>query len=192
MKVFIVGSDRGVKENLDLYNKIADLIEQQGQNVDRTWITANKESDAGDFHNAYKRNMNSIKSCDVLVAEITQVTSGVGFILSTAINLKKPVLALFNKNAKHLPSTHIKGSDNKLLQYEEYELDSLPDVLKLYFKNVKNLLDTKFILIIPAEIDRYLEWASKEKRMHKAQLVREAIDNIIEDDMDYQNYINSI
>jgi len=47
----------------------------------------------------------------------------------------------------------------------------------------------KFILIITPEIDRYLEWSSIERRMHKSQVVRAAIEKVIKRDGEYQDCI---
>jgi len=51
-----------------------------------------------------------------------------------------------------------------------------------------NKIDSKFILIISPEIERYLQWASKTKRMHKAQIVRLALEASIKKDKEYMNF----
>jgi hypothetical protein len=47
----------------------------------------------------------------------------------------------------------------------------------------------KFIFIISPEIDKYLEWVSNERRMHKSQIVREAIENQANKDKEYQEFL---
>jgi hypothetical protein len=56
-------------------------------------------------------------------------------------------------------------------------------------KEASSRLDSKFILIISPEMDRYLNWASKVKRTHKAQVVRAALEVMIKKDKEYKDYI---
>ena len=37
-------------------------------------------------------------------------------------------------------------------------------------------------------MDRYLNWASKTKRTHKAQVVRSAVEQMIKKDKEYREY----
>lgn len=192
MKIFFIGSDRRNPQDVDNYKKIAQIIEKEGNTVDRSWINATTEDDAENFEVAHKRNIKSIKEADVIVAEITKLTTGTGFLLSTAISQKKPVITLFNEESDAIPSTTIKGSSNKKnMFYAEYNSKTVQPILEDFLSDVKNLLDTKFILIISPEIDRYLEWASENRRMHKAQIVRNAIEDIMEKDKEYQDYLNN-
>ena len=191
MKIFFIGSDRRNPNDVENYKKLAKIIEQQGNTVDRSWINATTEDDAENFEVAHIRNIKSIKEADVIVAEITKLTTGTGFLLSTAISQKKPVITLFNEESDAVPSTTIKGSSNKRnLFYSEYNSKTIESVLTEFLAGVKNQLDTKFILIISPEIDRYLEWASENRRMHKAQIVRTAIEDIMEKDKEYQEYLS--
>lgn len=62
-----------------------------------------------------------------------------------------------------------------------------PHVEEKDFKRAaKNI---KFILIISAEIDKYIAWASEERKLHKAQVVRMAIEDTMAKDLDYQRWL---
>ena len=193
MKVFFIGSDRTQLYNVELYKKIVNKLDNLGLKVDRSWLNTTTKEDYHDFEKAHKRNLNSIKNCDIMVAEVTKMTSGVGFLIATALTEKKPVLAIFEKDKLDLPSITLKGSSklSKLLKYEEYKLDNIESVVKSYLTKIRSMLDTKFILIISPEIDRYLEWASANRRMHKAQVVRSALEGIMEKDTEYKAYVKS-
>lgn len=188
MKVFFI-ADRRSKEMMTNYTQIIKELEKGGAKVDKSWINRSSEEDSHDFENAYKRNMKSIKECDVIVAEVSELTTGIGFLISTALNLKKPVLAMFNRSSKVPASTTLKGSNNKLLDFREYSDTDVPAQIKGFFGKVKSLLDTKFILIISPEIERYLEWASDYRRMHKAQIVRQAIEDMIGKDKEFKEHL---
>lgn len=187
MKVFFIG-DRKSENSQKLNDRIIKILEKNGYKVDKSLISVNHEDDYINFEGAYKRNLKSIKDCDVIVAEITGISSGIGFLLATAINQRKPVIALFHKDYKIKPSLTLRGIKNKLFAYTEYDDKTVEQVLNKALMQVKQQLDTKFILIISPEIDRYLEWASDYKRMHKAQLVREAVEKYMNEDKDWAEF----
>ena len=191
MKAFFISSR--INNNLQkVYTQIIKELKTSGVTVDESLIKRTSDQDAQDVELAFKLNMRSIKNADVIIAEVTELSSGIGFLIATALNEKKPVIALHNSEINSKQSKMLKGAQNKLLHFYTYTPESLSETIAKAVSLAKQKLDTKFILIIPAEIDRYLEWASKEKRMHKAQLVREAIDSIIVDDEEYQQYLNSL
>jgi hypothetical protein len=186
MKSFFI-SDRQDKEVLARFTRIVSIFDKQGHQVDKSQIVKSPQDDANDFEGAYKRNMTAIKKCDFLVAEVSNLSSGIGFLISTALTMKKPVLALYYKPSKHHLSTMLKGStSNKLMFFKEYDDSNYEKVVKDFLNSVKSIIDTKFILIISPEIDRYLEWVSDNRRMHKAQVVRNAVEDIMKKDKDWK------
>jgi len=188
MKAFFI-SDRHDKEVLSRFKNVIKQFEAQGTKTDLSQLNRTPEQDQVDFEGAYKKNIASIKNSDILVAEVTNLSSGIGFLISTALNLKKPVLALYFGPSHKQLSTTLKGSaSNKLMFFREYDTDTYKDVITKFLQKVKSITDTKFILIISPDIDKYLEWASDYKRMHKAQLVREAVEAYMENDKDWAEF----
>lgn len=186
MNVFIIG-DRKNPQLISTNNFIASVVKETGHNVDLSHMENKHEKDLEDFSISYKRNVASIKKCDVLIAEATESYSGLGFLSAIALNEKKHILILFDKNSKKQPSMTLKASSNKKLEFVEYSNNNdIKKAVQGFLSRAKASLDTKFILIISPEIDRYLEWASENRRMHKAQVVRSALEDIIEKDKEYK------
>ncbi len=190
MNFFFI-ADRRNQKYLKIHDKIVKSFEKLGHKVDKTHKRSTSDKDSADFEKAYKRNMKSINNCDALIAEVTQLSSGIGFLISTALSQKKPVLALYNKKADIPPSITLRGTKNKYMTFNKYKTDEIEDIAQKFARKVKGMLDTKFILIISPEIDRYLDWASEYKRMHKAQIVRNAIEKKMELDEDYKKYLEN-
>lgn len=130
----------------------------------------------------------SINKTDFIVVDITEESREMEYIISYANDAKKPVFIMYNtKTAKSFPNfiKHL-AETSKLLEFGEYiNVKELKENLKAYIKKLKSLIDSKFILIISSEIDRYLEWSSSQKRMHKAQVVRAAIEEMINKDKEW-------
>ena len=174
-----------------LHQTIRDTLENMGVDVDFSYFDTTTDEDTSDLEKAYMRNQKLIRDSDFVIAETTDYSAGIGYLIADALHEKKPVLALFNKKGDKLASNIIKSSasKSKSLTFVEYIPDQLEDVLKKFVTDVSKKLDTKFILIISPEIDRYLEWASDYKRMHKAQIVRNAVEKEMENDEDYIRFL---
>ena len=189
MKIYFTASRAGNKQFGEHYKKIIGAIKKEGFKVQADHIINDApQPHEKNFHDYYRSAYKWIKEADMVVAEISTPSSGVGHEIFLALNNKKPVLALLNENAVTDRDATLKGNPSKLLVYEKYDDKNLTQVIRKFIGKSKTILDTKFILIIPPEIDRYLEWASDYKRMHKAQVVREAIENFMAKDQDWQDF----
>jgi nucleoside 2-deoxyribosyltransferase len=66
----------------------------------------------------YDRDVNWIKNCDVLIAEVSVPSHGVGYEISFALNIGKPVLCLYQKSRK--VSKMITGNSDPNLSIQAY------------------------------------------------------------------------
>ncbi|HLD03926.1 MAG TPA: hypothetical protein VJC17_04095 [Candidatus Dojkabacteria bacterium] len=188
MKIFFIGGRKDQKHyqvSLDVLKK----IEAYGHQVDKSQMESTYKHDEEHIEDTYKRDYSSIKKSDVVIVESSETSSGIGFLIATALNEKKPVLVLNNSNINKKPSITLKSAKNKLFTFSEYTPQTIDVILKSFFVKIKALLDTKFILIISPEIDKYLQWASNFKRMHKAQLVRNAVEEMMERDREFKSFL---
>ncbi len=188
MKVFYIGPRR-TSELKYLNDKIVKIIEENGQTVDKSLINAKYSDDIVHFEKAYKRNIQSTKSCDILIVEVTEPSTSSGYVISYALSERKPVLALINSEKSKSFPVSLKGSDNKLFTLKEYTEHNLKKIIHEYLFEVKSILDTKFILIISPQINRYMQWVSDNRRMHKAQVVRQALEDMLAKDKEYKEFL---
>jgi len=156
--------------------------------------TAIGENDRSEIIKAVHLNEKSIKECEIFIADITDGSSDVGFEIALALAEKKPVLALRHKTDMRTVSYgSIASEAHKDIKYVEYEtVEDITKIVDEFLEEAKNKIDTKFILIIPSEIDKYLSWASDYRRMHKAQVVRDALDGVMKKDKDWREYQKQI
>ena len=73
----------------------------------------------------YKRDITMIQEADVIIAEVTNPSLGVGYELGYAESLKKPILCLFDTASERKLSAMILG--NPAIEIALYTPDSLPD-----------------------------------------------------------------
>ncbi|UCH04498.1 MAG: nucleoside 2-deoxyribosyltransferase [Candidatus Thorarchaeota archaeon] len=67
----------------------------------------------------YRRDVHNVRSCDLLIAEVSNASHGVGMEIMLAIELNKPVL-LFHHSSGEKLSRMVLGADGKVLfMYDE-------------------------------------------------------------------------
>lgn len=206
MKIYFSTSATNVLENkannIDKLDLIVKYLQKKGHTLNkRTMLIGHDKSTAeqrkgtekffdfieGKTDDIYKTNVHKIKTSDIAIFESTYPAEGIGYEIGYALSQKKPVLILIDKTYKSFLAEMIEGIPSTLKQLVYYEnKKSLEGILDKFIEKAKTLIDSKFILIISPEIDRYFEWAKKNKRLHKAQVVREAVFKQMEEDPDWK------
>lgn len=196
MKVFYTGSySFRNSEDQEYYKKTLNYIGfKVGQkNLRATKMDVQHTDDAKNIEavvNEVKNDEKFIRECDVIIADITDSSGGVGFQIALALNEKKPILALrYKKDDRTIAYGPITSNAHKGIVYIEYEtMEDITKAVDKFLEDARAKIDTKFILIIPAEIDKYLSWAADFRRMHKAQVVRDALEGVMKKDKDWKDY----
>jgi nucleoside 2-deoxyribosyltransferase len=147
---------------------------------------------------AFIENHNKILSADIVVAECSYHSNGLGFELAYALEHSVPVIALYNikedtENQFHINHiiTSIAGNTSRFILPREYTSKTLSDVLKGALESAAELTDSKFNLIIPFKINRFLDWAAKKKGKTKSEVTREAIELLMKNNSEYKEYFEN-
>lgn len=132
-------------------------------------------------------NKRALVKADAVIFDISNGwdNEGLGYLLTTAMTERKKVLIVKEKGKDTPPP--IGTLAHKVYQ----DLESMTKIVDKFLDWVQSELDTKFILILPSEIDSYLVWASETRRQYKAQVVRDAIESIMWKDRDYKQYLKN-
>jgi len=125
MKIYFAGSIRGGREDAVLYLQIIDYLKTFGE-VLTEHIGDPKLTHLGDDGPSDKyihdRDMEWLKSSDVLIAEVTAVSMGVGYEIGRAVEMGKKVLCLFRPDSGKNLSAMISGCDGlQLVNYSGLE-----------------------------------------------------------------------
>ena len=128
MKIYFAGSIRGGRQDASLYGKIVELLKGYGrvltEHVGQVHMDENGLSDEG----IYERDMAWLEAADVLVAEVTAPSHGVGYEIARAEALGKPILCLHRPGAGAHLSALLAG--NPTIRCEEYQqIEQLAAVL---------------------------------------------------------------
>ena len=122
MKIYFAGSIRGGRDDAKLYETIITYLGTIGQvlteHVGDKHLSSMGETGGIDT-TIYNRDMEWIQEADMIIAEVTTPSLGVGYELAFAEKLNKPILCLYQKNNKNSLSAMISG--NKYIICKTYK-----------------------------------------------------------------------
>jgi hypothetical protein len=207
MNIYFTTSFRNAEENTEKVETIINHIKAKGDKVHKRTVHVTEddfkkyeksighvvELTTKDLTDTYNTILKKIRSSDAVIADTSTSSSSVGYELAIAQTERKPILVLHDsKNIEYLADV-VSGNTSKLLSIKTLSsTDNIGRIIDDFLVEAKSLIDTKFILIISPGIDKYLEWASSERRMHKAQIVRNAIEDMMEKDKDYKQFLKEL
>jgi len=141
MKIYFAGSIRGGREDKKLYLQLIQHLAKYGQ-VLTEHVGDQKLSDFGEDSQSddwiYNRDISWVQECDILIAEVSTPSLGVGYEIGKTEDMNKKILCLYKDQPDKRLSAMISGNPNvKIARYE-----TLKDALTLidnFFKSSHKL-----------------------------------------------------
>ena len=134
MKIYFACSISGGRKDEKAYQFMVQVLIGMGIDVPTAHIaeTGIEEVDAREEPtDIYERDVNWIRESDLLVAEVSTPSHGVGYEIGYALDLDKPVLCLYQKDI--VVSKMITGNSHPLLTVMEYQdMAHTEEILKTY------------------------------------------------------------
>ena len=129
MKIYFAGSIRGGREDRKLYQDLILYLRNFGEVLTEhvgDGELFQKERELTD-EQIYRKDRTWLEQCDVVVAEVTTPSLGVGYEIGLAESLGKKILCLFRTGAGKKLSAMISG--NPRLQLKSYKNRDLAKVI---------------------------------------------------------------
>ncbi|MEN8228138.1 MAG: nucleoside 2-deoxyribosyltransferase [Bacteroidota bacterium] len=125
VSIYFCGSIRGGRQLALTYASIIKMIQEHGK-VLTEHLGDDEQIKSKDRilpdREIHDRDMDWIRESDLLIAEVTVPSLGVGYELGRAIEMGKPVLCLFNTGSPQPLSAMIAGSESvEMCYYEDLE-----------------------------------------------------------------------
>jgi 2'-deoxynucleoside 5'-phosphate N-hydrolase len=122
MNIYFAGSIRGGRDDIEIYQEIIAFLKTKGnvltEHIGLEDIHAMGEVDKTEGY-IYERDMGWLSQSDIVVAEVTQPSLGVGYELAYAEKLQIPVICLFRSFSGNHLSAMIRG--NKYFKVMDYK-----------------------------------------------------------------------
>eukprot|EP00088_Acartia_fossae_P039085 TRINITY_DN4067_c0_g1_i1.p1 TRINITY_DN4067_c0_g1~~TRINITY_DN4067_c0_g1_i1.p1 ORF type:complete len:156 (-),score=32.30 TRINITY_DN4067_c0_g1_i1:554-1021(-) len=135
LKIYFCGSMRGGRQDVDLYGKLVEKLGAYGS-VLTPFVADKKITNLGSEHaggdkGIHDRDVELLEQSDVIVAEVTQPSLGVGYEIGRAVAMNKPILCLYRPQEGKLLSGMIRGMDNGSdLRALDYSIDQVDGIIK--------------------------------------------------------------
>jgi nucleoside 2-deoxyribosyltransferase len=135
MNIYFCGSIRGGREMAGTYNRLIGLLGNYGkvltEHLGSDELIENQDRALTD-QQIHDRDMQWIVTSDLVVAEVTVPSLGVGYEIGRAIEMGKTVLCLFKPGFEFTLSAMIAGSDKVEMKYYR-NLKEAKDIFDAFF-----------------------------------------------------------
>src|SRR3989339_240542 len=95
----------------------------------------------------------------------------------------KPVIAFYDKR---ISPNLIKGIDSDKFQAVSYDSQNLEDAVKTAVSKARSTMDIRFNFFISPQINEYLDWISRIKRIPRAVYLRELLEKELAKNKEYK------
>lgn len=114
-----------------------------------------------------------IRSCDFMIVEASFPSISVGYEISVALHLGKPVLILYSEGDP--PALLAHHEDEKLI-CEKYSNDTVKGILDDFLGYVEGKQDARFTFFITPDINQFLDVVSRKQKVPKSVYLRKLIE----------------
>ncbi|MBC8506906.1 MAG: nucleoside 2-deoxyribosyltransferase [Anaerolineales bacterium] len=100
MNIYFACSITGGRQDEKIYGEIVRFLQSQGHDVPSAVFALPRDVDENAMNpvEVYQRDTQWISECDVLIAEVTTPSHGVGYEIGYALHVGKPVLCLHRRS----------------------------------------------------------------------------------------------
>jgi hypothetical protein len=190
MRIYFIASSRLVKVDPKLYEKIYINLARDNKMVSEKvlkWVRQGikdieKAPKTKKVEN-YKDSVNSIKKADIVIMEVTGHSMSMGYLLSKALEISKPVVAIHQKS--YVPN-FISGITDPKLMVLGYDKDNIFEVLEGALKKAKSLIDVRFNFFVSPKILNYLDWVAQKRMVPRSVFLRDLIEKEIKKDREFK------
>ncbi|HLC48987.1 MAG TPA: nucleoside 2-deoxyribosyltransferase [Candidatus Andersenbacteria bacterium] len=114
MNIYFAASIRGGRDDQEIYKQIIELLRSFGTVLTEHFGNKDIVASAGtgkDVVAIYKQDMDWVTMADVVVAEVTQPSLGVGYEIGRAEDMGKKILCLYRETPGRSLSAMIAGNE---------------------------------------------------------------------------------
>jgi hypothetical protein len=189
MRIYFTGSLHNHDIDKRTYQEMVEVLTRLGHKVKAPVVSLTKErldTQTPEERSAYYSKLKkTIAGVDVVVGEISYPsTINIGHEITLAMDMGKPVVALYQKGRE--PGVLL-GIASERFIILEYELGEMADVVSYGMEEAEASIDVRFNFFISPKIANYLDSISKKKKLPRAVYLR----RLIEEDMKNNEEYNS-
>lgn len=132
MKIYFAGSIRGGRDDAGLYGEIIVVLQKYGtvltEHIGDKHLSVHGEGKAAEY--IFERDVQWVHDADVIVAEVTTPSLGVGYEIGLAEQLRKKIICLYRPQSDRKLSAMLLGN-GKLTVVEYKGVSDIEEKLKV-------------------------------------------------------------
>lgn len=190
MQVYFVASSRLVGKNKEIYAQMYKTISLEHKMVsDKVWkwvkggLNESIKIDEKAKKENYDETLKCINRADVLIMEISGHSMSMGYILSKALEINKPVIAMYREEMQPI---FIAGIGDPKLILAKYTETSAEKVIWESLKKARSLIDVRFNFFVSPKILTYLDWVGQKRMIPKSVFLRNLIEREMKKDREFK------
>jgi nucleoside 2-deoxyribosyltransferase len=138
MKIYFAGSIRGGRKNSGIYAQLIDFLKQFGEVLtchvgDSNIRKLEEQFTEKEIHD---RDFKWLSEADVVIAEVSTPSLGVGYEIGRAVEAGKPILCLYNNHADFELSALIGGCEKLNIITYDHLSETFSEIEK-FFKSME-------------------------------------------------------
>lgn len=181
LNVHFIAPKTNLADEIDFFRYIVDVIHKHGHTLAKDWLEPNylryinkQPDEIIDWASACRANIEAIPSSDVVIAEVSTKSFGVGYQVGLAASQKKPVLLLRREGISK--EAFLGGLDNAYVTKAEYNLENIEGIIDNFLKREdEDLKDIRFNMLIDKKLNNYLKQSAIETGKTKAEIIRDLL-----------------
>ncbi|MDI6783743.1 MAG: nucleoside 2-deoxyribosyltransferase [bacterium] len=144
MNIYLSGAIAAGRQKIAVYQQIAEIVQALGHRITSPQVADPKVTNDGkgepaDPREIYLRDMKQLEDSELMIAEVSIPSLGVGYEIATAIHQRKRVLCLYDLD--HSPnriSAIIAGHTSPLLTLQGYHSQDIADIITTWLSDKKS------------------------------------------------------
>lgn len=176
MTCYFTASIVGKKYYLANYKRIVNFIEKKGIKIQAEHILNTSEDEikleSREKRIAFHKQLEKwIRLSDFMVAEVSFPSISVGYEISLAVHMNKPVLILYSDTPPSLLAHH----EDENVICEKYTNNTFKEIIDDFIGFIDSKSDCRFTFFITSEIAAFLNKIQKEQKIPKSVYIRKLI-----------------
>lgn len=188
MRVYLSASTEQTEASKVLYKKILKILESFDMENSNPYSAAIIQGDVKQPmpDDLYDIALRSVMNSDLLMIDIADKSISLGILIEFARNNNIPTLCICNEDDQaKIPRILIHRKKSHLFSLLIYNSKNMEKLLGDFFEKFKKN-KVKFNVFITPEIDSYMKWAAKRKKLpSKSDFFRDLIESQIKNDPEY-------
>lgn len=138
LKIYFAGSIRGGRDDKDIYRQMIEILSKHGtvltEHIGNFDLDLSGEKNKTDEF-IYNRDMDWVRESDVIIAEVSTPSLGVGYELGSGEVMGKNILCLYREQEGKRLSAMISG--NHKMKIEKYQtIEDFENIIKKFFNKL--------------------------------------------------------